>query len=315
VTAPSSSDLPGGRPVAAPAIRIERLAVIGLGLIGGSFALALRRAGAVGRIIGAGRSAKSAAEALEHGLVDEIAAGPGEAVEGADFVLVATPVGQMEAVFAAIAPRLSPQAVVTDGGSTKRDVVAAARRALGPALARFVPGHPVAGAERSGPSAAQAGLYEGRRVVLTPLPENRAESVERVAAAWRACGARVHSMDTAEHDRVLAAVSHLPHVLAYALVETVISDPRAELLWEHAAGGFRDFTRIASSHPEMWRDICLANRDLLVEEIDRYREQLERLRGMIDRGEAAALEDLFRRSASARNAWLERFNARARNSA
>ena len=286
---------------------IERLAVIGVGLIGGSFALALRKAGAVGRVVGIGRSAGALEQARELGIVDEIGASPA-AVARADFVLVAAPVGQMTRIFEGIRPVLSDRAVVTDAGSTKGDVVQAARAGLGERIGQFVPGHPIAGAEKSGAAAALASLFEGRRVVLTPLAENAAVSVARVEEAWRTCGATVSRMAIEEHDGVLAAVSHLPHVLAYALVEQIATDPRAAVLWNYAAGGFRDFTRIASSHPEMWRDICVANREAIVREIDRYGQELYQLRTLIAAADAPALEDLFRRSRAARDAWLTRFS-------
>jgi prephenate dehydrogenase len=292
--------------VSGAARMIERLALIGVGLIGGSFALALRRANAVGTVIGAGRSSATLEEARRLGIIDEIADSPAAAASGADFILIATPVGQMEAILRALRPQLAAGAVITDGGSTKGELVRAARDALGDRIGHFVPGHPIAGGEKSGAGAARAGLYEGRRVVLTPLPENDPAAVARVEIAWRACGATVARMTPHEHDRVLAAVSHLPHVLAYALVELIVTDPRAELLWAHAAGGFRDFTRIASSHPEMWRDICIANRDALLQEIDRYADQLQHLRDLIMVGDGAALERQFRRSREARDAWLER---------
>jgi prephenate dehydrogenase len=289
----------GGEPV---------LAVLGVGLIGGSFALALREAGVVSRVLGAGRSQASLDEALRLGVIDE-GLEPEAAVARADIVLVATPVGQMETLFARIAPHLKPDAVLTDGGSTKADVVAAARRALGERLDRFVPGHPVAGAEKSGAAAAMAGLYRGRRVVLTPLAETALEAVDRVEAAWQACGAIVSRMSPEDHDRVLATVSHLPHVLAYALVEQIVSDPQAGTLWQFAAGGFRDFSRIASSHPEMWRDICLANRQALLERIDGYAATLASLRDLIERGDGAGLEAVFSRARDERNRWLARFEA------
>jgi prephenate dehydrogenase len=195
---------------------------------------------------------------------------------------------------------------VTDAGSTKRDVVAAARRALGPRIAQFVPGHPVAGAEKSGVAAATAELFRGRRVVLTPLPENPAAAVEKIHSLWSACGAHVTRMDAEEHDAVLAAVSHLPHVLAFALVHEVAGRPNAEQLFSYAAGGFRDFTRIASSHPEMWRDICIANRDRLLLELDRYGRKLVQLRLLLEKGDGAGLERLFAEAREAREQWLKR---------
>jgi len=282
----------------------RRVAVLGVGLIGGSFALALRRAGACARIVGAGRDPGNMRRAVELGVIDEAAPGAAEAVRGADLVLVAAPVAQFPRIFAAIAPALGDDALVADAGSTKQDVIAAARAHLGAALARFVPSHPIAGGERSGVAAAGADVLHERRVVLTPLAENAAKDVDRVAAAWEACGARVSRMEPAEHDAVLAAVSHLPHLLSYALVHEFAGRGNAAQLFGLAAGGFRDFTRIASSHPEMWRDICVANRKALLAELDRYAQKLAALRPLIERGDGRALEAVFAEARAARERWL-----------
>jgi prephenate dehydrogenase len=283
-----------------PARRFERVAIVGVGLVGGSFALALKAAGLCGRVTGIGRGAANLQLALERGIIDAIA----QDVADADLVLLATPVAQFPAVLGAIAPRLKPTAIVTDAGSTKRDVIAAARAALGPKIAQFVPAHPIAGAEKSGAAAASADLFRGRRVVLAPLPENPAASVQAVADAWLACGARVSRMGAEAHDAVFAAVSHLPHLLAYALVHEFAGRDNSAQLFGFAAGGFRDFTRIASSHPEMWRDICVANREPLLAELDRYVEKLHALRPLLERGDAAALERLFAEARAARERWL-----------
>jgi prephenate dehydrogenase len=285
-------------------MRFAKVAVVGVGLIGGSFALALKSARACGEVVGAGRGAANLKLALEHGIIDAIAPDAAAAAAGADLVLVAAPVAQFTPIFAAIAPALKPGALVTDAGSTKRDVIAAARAALGAKIAQFVPAHPVAGAERSGASAASAELFRGRRVVLTPLAENPALAVQAIEEVWNACGARVSRMDAAEHDAVLAAVSHLPHLLAYALVHEVAGRENSAQLFGFAAGGFRDFTRIASSHPEMWRDICVANRDRLLGELDRYVAKLRALRPLVEGGDGAALEKLFSEARAARQRWL-----------
>lgn len=282
----------------------ERVAVIGVGLIGGSFALALRKAGACRRIVGSGRNPENMRRAVELGVIDETTASPAEAAKGADLVLVAAPVAQFPAIFAAIAPALGPEALVIDAGSTKQDVVAAARAHLGAALPRFVPSHPIAGAENSGVTAAKVDLLKGRRVVLTPLPENPLEAVDRASAAWEACGARVSRMAPAEHDAVLAAVSHLPHVLSYALVHEFAGRGNSAQLFGFAAGGFRDFTRIASSHPEMWRDICVANRDALLAEFDSYVAKLAALRPLLAAADGPALEQVFAEARAARGRWL-----------
>jgi prephenate dehydrogenase len=284
---------------------IGKLVVCGVGLIGGSFALALRRAAAVGRIVGIGRRREVLEQALRLGVIDEIAADWHTALDGADLVLLAAPVGQMDGIMAAMAPHLQPGTVVTDAGSTKRDVVDAIRRHLGDRLAQVVPAHPIAGAERSGVDAAFAELYDGRRVVLTALPESAATAVERVRAAWQACGAAVVEMSPADHDRVFAAVSHLPHLLAFGLVDELAGRSNAELLFSHAASGFRDFTRIAGSHPEMWRDICIANRVALLDELDAYQAELARLRAMLAASDGDGLEAVFGHARRARNAWAE----------
>ncbi len=283
-----------------------KLAVIGVGLIGGSFALALKQARRVAQVVGAGRSPVNLRLALERGAIDSIAADARSAARDADVILVAAPVAQFHGVFAEIGAAISPKAIVTDAGSNKRDVIAAARRALGAKIAQFVPGHPIAGAEKSGAGAASAELFRGRRVVLTPLAENQPGAVEEIQALWAACGANVSRMDAAEHDAVLAAVSHLPHVLSYALVHEVARRPNAEQLFSFAAGGFRDFTRIASSHPEMWRDICVANRDRLVAELERYEDKLRAVKALLEAGDGPALERLFAEAREAREQWLKR---------
>jgi len=281
-------------------MRFDRVAVIGVGLIGGSFALALKAAGICGHVVGIGRSAANLQLAKEKGIIDSIAAEASDA----DLLLVATPVAQFPQVLASIAPRLKPSAIVTDVGSTKRDVVAAARAALRGRISQFVPAHPIAGAEKSGAAAASADLFRGKRVVLTPLQENSAASLQAIEAAWTACGARVSRMSPEEHDAVFAAVSHLPHLLAYALVHEIAGRSNSAQLFGYAAGGFRDFTRIASSHPEMWRDICVANREPLLAELDRYAGKLRALRPLLERGDGAALETLFAEARAARERWL-----------
>ena len=282
-----------------------RLAVIGVGLIGGSFALALKQAGKVSHVVGVGRNRANLEVARQRGAIDAIAADARSAARGADVVLVAAPVAQFPAIFAELN---DCEALITDGGSTKRDVVAAARKVLGKRIAQFVPAHPVAGAEKSGAAAAHAELFRNRRVVLTPLPENASVSIDRVQRLWEACGARITRLDADEHDAVLAAVSHLPHVLAYALVHDIATRNNAEQLFSYAAGGFRDFTRIASSHPEMWRDICVANRDRLLDELERYGAKLGEMRKLLAAGDGAALEKLFAEARAARDQWLKSSN-------
>ena len=288
----------------AAVVRFERVAVIGVGLIGGSFALGLKANGACGSVVGVGRNPENMQVAKARGIVDLIEEDPARAVRDADLILVSTPVAQFEALFARIAPSLSPTAVVMDAGSTKQDVVAAARAGLGAKIAQFVPAHPIAGAEHSGAAAAKADLFVNKRVVLAPQDENPAAYIEKAAAAWQACGARIFRMSAAEHDGVFAAVSHLPHLLAYALVQEFAGRPDSARLFGYAAGGFRDFSRIASSHPEMWRDICVANRAALLAELDRYVEKLGAMRVPLAAGDGPALEQFFTQARDARNRWL-----------
>jgi prephenate dehydrogenase len=287
-------------------VLIRKLVVCGVGLIGGSFALALRQAGVVGQIVGIGRSEASLQRARELGVIDRYSTDWAEALDGADFVLLAMPVGQVGSVTAQMAPHLAPGTIVTDAGSTKRDMIEAFYANLGDHLAHVVPAHPIAGAERSGADAAFAELYRGRNVVVTPLAENEPDAVARVVAAWEACGAVVRQMNPQEHDRVFAAVSHLPHLLAFGLVHDLAGRANSEELFSYAAGGFRDFTRIAGSHPEMWRDICLANRHALLAELDQYLGELAYLRALLIGNDGKALEALFAEAREARNRWAEK---------
>jgi prephenate dehydrogenase len=285
--------------------RIDKLVIVGVGLIGGSFALALKAAGVAGRVVGIGRGARNIRRALELKIIDAAGAFDHATLGDADLVLLAAPVGQTQPVMRAMAPWLGAKTVVTDAGSTKQDVVALAKREFKASLSRFVPGHPIAGTEKSGADAAFPALFRGRKVVLTPLPGSARSAVALVRAAWQQCGADVLEMKPKEHDAVLAAVSHLPHVLAFALVDLVAGHRNAKQLFSYAAGGFRDFTRIASSNPEMWRDISLANREALLAELDRYRGTLDRVRKMLKRGDAEGLEALFSRARDARGRWLK----------
>ena len=290
-------------------VLIDTLAVTGVGLIGGSFALALKQAGLVRRVIGVGRGRANLEAALQLGLIDEIADQARDAYARADFILVATPVGQMARVFAEIVPVLTPGAVVSDAGSTKCDVVAIARAAFGARMGQFVPAHPIAGAELNGAAAARADLYRGKKLVIAALPETDAAAIARVDAAWRACGARIHAMTPELHDKTFAAVSHLPHVLAFALVDEIARKPHADTLFQFAASGFRDFTRIAGGSPEMWRDIALANRGALLTEIDQYLVRLGAVRGMIAAADADALDAVFSNARNARQGWLDSIEA------
>jgi prephenate dehydrogenase len=287
----------------------KKIAIFGVGLIGGSFALALKKAGAVEQIVGLGRTAASLERARELGIIDVVGTSVADTLRDADLVLIASPVAQTEAILASIKPYLRPGTVVTDAGSTKTDVVAAARKVLGEKIAQFVPGHPIAGRELNGPDAAIADLYVGKKVVLATLPENTPDDVARVARAWQKCGAIIHQLTPEKHDCVFAAVSHLPHLLAYALVDDIAKKSNADLLFQYAASGFRDFTRIAGSSPEMWRDITLANQAALMTELDSYMAQLAQLRTLLAAGDGAAIEAVYANAQHARHNWISTIEA------
>jgi prephenate dehydrogenase len=284
-------------------VKFKRLVIIGVGLIGGSFALALKRAGVVGEVIGVDRNRTALDDALRLKVID-VAANISDALKDADLVLLAVPVRQMSATFTLVARDIEAYAIIMDCGSTKQDVIAAARLTLGKKIAQFVPAHPIAGRETSGVGSADATLFAGKNIVITPLVENSVETVVHAQAAWRACDANVVTMTAAAHDAVFAAVSHLPHMLAFALVDEFASRPNAKSLFSFAASGFRDFTRIAGSSPEMWRDIALNNRDALLAEMDAYLAKTQQLRTLIANADAAALEQLMQRSREARAKWL-----------
>lgn len=286
-------------------MKFNKVVIFGIGLIGGSFALALRRANAAGEVVGFGRSPATLELARQLGIIDRIGQDVSAEVKDADLVLLATPVGQMGELMARIAPNLCPHALVTDGGSTKGDVVAAAYANMGGRVAQFIPAHPIAGAELSGAAAARADLYVGKKVVLTPLPENSADSVARVRRAWELCGAVVSELTAKQHDEVFAAVSHLPHLLSFALVHDLAQRDNKEQLLSFAASGFRDFTRIAASSPEMWRDICMANRDALLDELGSYMQELETIHEALACGDAEKLQEIFSLAREVRGNWTQ----------
>ncbi len=283
---------------------VEKLALVGTGLIGGSFALALKQAGAVREVLGVGRSPARLTVARELGLIDR--AVDWDEAGQADCILLALPVGETGAVLQQLAPHLKAGAIIADAGSTKLNVVEVARAALGARFADFVPGHPIAGSEQSGPGAARADLYRGKRVVLTPQADTRTDAVATVKALWEAAGAQVEMLDAAQHDRIFAAVSHLPHLAAFALVDELAQRADSDTYFRFAASGFRDFTRIAGSSPEMWRDIALANREAVLAELDAYLAALQALRSAVSAEDAAALLAIFSRAREARNNWAHK---------
>ncbi len=286
-------------------MKFKKIVIFGTGLIGGSFALALRKAGMVTEVVGFGRSLTTLEQARQLGIIDRIGLDVPAEVSDADLVLLATPVGQMGELMARIASHLGVHTLVTDGGSTKSDVVAAAYANMGSRAAQFVPAHPIAGAEQSGAAAAKADLYVGKKVVLTPLPENSPEAVLRVRDAWEACGGVVSELTARQHDEVFAAVSHLPHLLSFALVHDLAQRDNRDQLLSFAASGFRDFTRIAASSPEMWRDICMANTDALLDELGSYIRELETIRVALSEKDAARLEEIFSLAQKVRGNWKQ----------
>ena len=284
---------------------IERLCVIGVGLIGGSLARALRDAGFCQEVVGAGRNPANLQTAVDLGVIDRYETDLARAVAGADMVLVSVPLGAMPAVFSAIKGHLAGHAVLTDAGSAKGGVIEAARQAFDGLPAAFVPGHPIAGTEQSGVEASFASLYQDRRVILTPLPETDIEATARVREMWEAAGAEVVEMDPVHHDAVLAATSHLPHVLAYTLVESLVRLGDEGEVFAYAAGGFRDFTRIASSDPVMWRDICLANGDAIQLMIEHFVTDLQELTAAIQNRDGTYLLELFTSARDARDRYVD----------
>jgi len=284
---------------------MKHMVVIGAGLIGGSLALALKKAGVVERVTGVGRSRDNLQLAKTRGIVDDWTHDISAAVADAEMVAVAVPMAAYESVFTAMAGSLPDTAIVTDAGSTKQSAIAAARKFL-PDISRFVPAHPIAGTEQSGAGAAFAELFEQRLCILTPQGDTDAAAVEQVRAMWEAAGSRVICMDPAEHDDFLAAVSHLPHLAAFALVNAVRKQGNGQHEpFEFAAGGFRDFTRIASSSPEMWRDIALCNREAVMHQLDAMQDELRHMRLALQSGDGEQLLHDFRAAKQARDAWLE----------
>ena len=283
---------------------IKKLVIVGVGLIGGSLARALRQARYVGEIIGVGKNADNLQKAIELGVIDHAEISISNAARNADAVIVAVPVGSMSEIFAQLAPVLSEDCVVTDVGSVKSSVVVAARARLGHHFANYVPGHPIAGAEKSGVEASSAELFCKRRVILTPLPETHIAAVEVVRALWCQAGAEVMTMAPDQHDEVFAATSHLPHLLAYTLVDMLAQIDDGRNLFDFAASGFRDFTRIASSDPVMWRDICIANRDAIIAVLNHYKSNVDSLLSAIADADGSKLLKTFTRAKQMRDGYL-----------
>jgi len=280
---------------------ITKLCIIGVGLIGGSLARALKQAESVGHIIGCGRNTEHLERAVELGVIDSFDANIETAVSDADVIVLAVPVGSMKEVFASIDPVMKDTAVITDVGSVKGNVVRDAQQSLITKMNNFVPGHPIAGTEKSGVEASFAELYKGQRIILTPLENTDPNATRIITDMWHATGAEVTALSVEHHDEVLAATSHLPHALAYTLVDTLAHMHERREIFQFAAGGFKDFTRIASSDPKMWHDICLANRDALLEMLQRYSNDLKQLTDAIEKGDSDFILNMFNRAKSARD--------------
>ena len=286
---------------------INKLTIIGIGLIGGSLARALRDAGTVREIIGYGRSVGNLQQAVELGVIDRAEVSLPDAVLGADMIVLAVPVGNMAEILNTLGPVLPDNAVVTDVGSVKGSVISAARAALGARFARFVPGHPIAGTEQSGVAASLPDLFQRRRVILTPEAETDSDALARARAMWEAAGAQVATLTAEDHDRILAVSSHLPHMLAYCLMDMVVRHDDYRAILENSAGSFSDTTRVAASDPVMWRDICLANRDGLLDAMRQYHADLGALMEAIEKGDAKWLCDTFTRAKHARDGLNKKF--------
>jgi prephenate dehydrogenase len=281
----------------------NQLGVIGCGLMGGSFALALKRAGLVKRVIGYSKSPSTTEKARQLGVIDQAAESALLAVSGSDIVLIAVPVAATEATFKAIRHLVEPGVLFMDVGSTKRDVVDAARRVLKERIPSFVPAHPIAGKEAAGIGHADATLYNGRQVILTPLPQTDPDLVQKATDCWAAIGSQVLRMTPENHDSAFAAVSHLPHMLAFAYFNSVARQPAGRDFLSLAGPGFRDFTRIAASDPAVWRDILMSNREEILKQSQRFRHTLDAMEHVIKTGNAEALEDLVRKASEARASW------------
>ncbi len=284
---------------------INRLCVIGVGLIGGSLALALKRAGFVKEVVGCSRRETHLQQAVELGVIDRYETDMAKAVEGADLVFLSVPLGAMQSVMQAIKPGLAADTVITDGGSAKGCIVEDARAAFGALPEGLVPGHPIAGTEKSGVEAAFPDLYQDRRIIITPLETSDPEAVALVQAMWEAAGAHVEKMNVEHHDEVLAATSHLPHMLAFGLVDSLARMKDNDEIFRYAAGGFRDFTRIASSDPVMWRDICIHNQEALVKMMQRYKDDLNEIELAIGNGDGDLLLEIFTRAKESRDRFVD----------
>ena len=282
----------------------KQISIIGTGLIGGSLAKALRKSGFAKTIVGADQSETALQTAVELGVIDRYSTDLIEAVAGSDVVVLAVPVRETETVLKQLLPGLGEDAIITDVGSSKAHVVAAAERALGDEIGRFVPGHPIAGREKSGVAAAETELFRDHRIILTPLDSTRQNAIDLITEMWNSVGAQTCSLSVQQHDLVLAATSHLPHVLAYATVDTLAETDYVEEIFEFAAGGFRDFSRIASSDPVMWRDVCLTNKSAILNVLDHFQSRLVEIRRLIETDDSDKLTETFASAKKIRDEFI-----------
>ncbi len=278
------------------------VSIVGVGLIGASLGLALKGAGVVSEVIGVGRSSANLDQAKKMGAIDRVA-DLAEAVQSSQWIVLCVPVAQMRAIFTQLEPHLGSNTLITDAGSTKSDVILAAKEVLGKKVCQFVPAHPIAGGAQHGAAAARADLFQGKQTIICQLQENSAADVSLVEEFWKVLGSNIKRISAVQHDAIYAAVSHLPHILSYALMASVLNSEDAEQKLGHAGAGFRDFTRIAASSPEMWRDICIANKQAILKELDQYLSVTGRLREMIAKEDAAGLEKVFQKASQARQKW------------
>ena len=279
-----------------------KVTIVGVGLIGASLGLALKRAGVVDAVYGVGRSKANLDQAIAMGAIDAVISLE-DVAKQSQVIVLCVPVAQMRATFTVLEPLLEPHTLMTDAGSTKGDVILAAKEVLGKKACQFVPAHPIAGGAQHGAAAAKADLFDGKQTIICQLQENAKVDVELMTQFWESTGARVRKIGAVQHDAIFAAVSHLPHVLSYALMVSVLNSEGAQEKLQHAGAGFRDFTRIAASSPEMWRDICLANRTAILKELDQYLSVAGHLRELIAKEDAAGLEKAFAKASKARQEW------------